>query len=375
MKKAHQIKFFVQYIGKSEDHSIVEPYIIKKTFFSSLLYKLVDYKYSASEARKIKIKIFMPEMVDLLKKIKQYRPDIVILRDRNVVSLYVYNICRLLKIKCTIIYNQTPLYTYINGSPNNKWKEKIKKILINHFFPKVRMTTVYARDLTKLRENQGEYYIKEHHYFVPFVAEVNEEIANRSYCKAGRIRILSVGKYRDYKNHFLLIDAISLIKNRTNLDVTIIGQVASEEEKRYYHSLKAYIKKKQLDNIVNLETNIEYKKMNSIYQRNDVFVLTSKKEVASISILEAMANGMVTISTDANGTASYIKEGECGYLFRTMDAKDLSKKIEQLLSNQFQIKKMGRSAYMNIKDHYSFHNYYLALKQILKKEFKMDLDL
>ena len=55
--------------------------------------------------------------------------------------------------------------------------------------------------------------------------------------------------------------------------------------------------------------------------------------------------------------------------------KIYQKKIEQLLSNQFQIKKMGRSAYMNIKDHYSFHNYYLALKQILKKEFKMDLDL
>jgi hypothetical protein len=48
--------------------------------------------------------------------------------------------------------------------------------------------------------------------------------------------------------------------------------------------------------------------------------LTSKKEVASVSIIEAMAHGLVPISPNINGTAQYINEkfGEVFYLWIQM---------------------------------------------------------
>ena len=371
IEAGHQVKFFVQYIGKSEDHSIIKPLKIKKSLFSSLIYKLIEYKYSANDSEKMKVKFFLPAVIHLFKEIREYRPDIVILRDKNFLSLYVYFICRILKIKCTLLYNQTPLYTRINRNSNHI-KNIMKNLYTKYGFPAVRITTVCIRDVSEYRKNPDHFYVKDHEYFVPFIVETNEETAYRRYCKDEKVNILSVGKYREYKNHFLLIDAISLINNRSNLKVTIIGQVANGEEQNYFNSLKAYITKKKLDNIVNLEKNMEYKKMHQIYQNNDIFVLASKEEYASISILEAMANGMVTISTDVNGTASYIKEGKCGYLFRTMNAQDLAAKIEEIISYNSLIKKMGKNAFLNVRDNYCFDNYCIEIGKVLKREFGID---
>ena len=45
-KSGHKIEFFVQYIGKSEDHSIVESISHEEIISFNLFYhKLVDYKY------------------------------------------------------------------------------------------------------------------------------------------------------------------------------------------------------------------------------------------------------------------------------------------------------------------------------------------
>lgn len=368
IEQGHDVEIYVQYFGKSEDYSIIKPSLMKKSILSEVIFKLFDFKYDAITAENKKMNYFMPSFISLFKQIKKYRPDVVVLRNRNLTSMCAYFICMLIKVKAVITYNQTPLYSEKNIS-----KDSAKGMIINFIrksiFPKVRITPVINNNISELRDNQDKFFVEEHDYFVPFIAEVNEKAANRSYCSDEKINILDVGKYRDYKNHFLLVDAIALIKHRDNLKVTIVGQVANEEEQKYYDSLRSYILKKNLNEIINLEKNIEYNKMNQIYQRNDIFVLTSKVEVASISILEAMANGMVTISTDANGTASYIVEGECGYRFHTMDAEDLAKKIEQVICDKFNIQTMGKSAYLNIKNNYSFHNYYCAIEKVLKKEF------
>lgn len=368
----HEVEFFVQNIGESEDHSVIVPYIMEKSHLSSLL-RMLFKKNKSFLSENMDRMFFIPSIRNLYKKIREYHPDIVILRNRSMTSMFVYIICRLLSIKCIILYNQTPLYNFIDNSSKNGVKKITKNIMCNFCFPNVRITPVYSSDISRLREGKADYFVNNHEYFVPFIGEISKEVQSRKYCRGGKINILDVGKYRDYKNHFLLVDAISLIKNKKDLNVTIIGEVSKDDEKKYYYSLMEYIKKKNLIDIINLEKNIEYSEMKQVYLNNDVFVLTSKMEVASIAVIEAMANGLVTISTDANGTASYIKEGECGYLFKTMDAKDLALKIEQIISNKNKIRKFGMNAYNNINNNYTFEQYYIELNKVLIKEFGVNI--
>lgn len=369
IEKGHKVEFLVQYRGKIEDYSLVEPHMMKKSLFLSFVYKILEHKYDANSLEKIKIRFYIPSAIDLFKKINEFRPDVVILRDRNFTSMFSYFICKILNIKYILIYNQSPLYISKTNQSIGFLKRNIKELARDIFFPKVRITPVYTNNIRDFKVNREKYYSKKHEYFVPFIAEVKKATMKRKYCINGKINILDVGKYRDYKNHYVLVDAISLLKSRENLKVTIVGQVANEEEQRYFDDLKKYIQSKGLSDKITLLKNIKYNKMYELYLNHDVFVLTSKREVASIAVLEAMANGLVTVSTDANGTASYIEEGKCGYLFRTMDTKDLASKIEKIISNKSNIEIMGRNAYQNIKENYSFNNYYSALGNVLKKEF------
>nr|WP_237418556.1 glycosyltransferase family 4 protein [Halobacillus litoralis] len=283
--------------------------------------------------------------------------------------MLAYIICKVLGIECTLIYNQSPLYSHVASSQSN-----LKKLIRKYLFPRVRITTVKSRNVNRFAENEKDYFIDEKDYFLPFVVEANHSAVEREYFKNGKINILDVGKYRDYKNHFVLVDAINKIKQKSNLSVTIVGQVSNNEEKKYYNSLKEYIVNHNLDSIIKLKKNMKFNDMNDLYLTHDIFILPSKVETASISVLEAMANAMVTISTDENGTASYIKENINGNVFLSGNSFDLACKINEYLNNKKLIPTHGNNSYCNIVENYSFENYYYTLNNILFKEFNRRLE-
>ena len=219
---------------------------------------------------------------------------------------------------------QTPIYRECGFQV--PWKRKI----IGYLFPKVKYSPVRYRDYPFKPEM---FEIKdEHKHFVPFVMPVvSQRMIDRGENK--RLRFLDVGKYRDYKNHFVLVDAVSLLDKQevAKIEVTILGQAINENEVEYYSKLEQYIFEKGLENCFTLQKNIEYSEMSQIYTKHDVFILTSKRETASISVIEAMAYGLPVITTNKNGTSDYIKDGETGYVFISEDPKSLMEKIRQCI--------------------------------------------
>lgn len=371
IKRGHEVDFYSQYVGKTEDHSNIRPCVMKQSLLTKFIFKLIDIKHNQNVAEKKKVAYFIPSIYSLSKKIREFLPDIIILRGSYFLAIPVNYICKILKINC-IYYDQGPLYFKKEDCLQDGIKVKIKYYIKKHHLPRVRITPVKVQKANELVQKKSELKIKPHEYFIPLIAEKSDKFT-REYCKEGHINILSVGKYRDYKNHFLLVDAIQLLTNLRNIKVLIVGQAENEEEMKYFDSLKQYINKNNLQDTITLEKNIDYKSMKEIYRNSDIFILTSKKEVASVAVLEAMSHGLVTISTDMNGTATYIENGISGYTFETMDPTSLVEKIENLIADKEKIKVMGRAAYKNICNNYSFSNYYNALDSVIKKEFNVSL--
>ena len=152
------------------------------------------------------------------------------------------------------------------------------------------------------------------HYYIPLVGDVSQT-RERSYCKNNVIHLLDVGKYRPYKNHYFLIDALSGVKNKEAFELTIIGQLSQEAEESYYYDLKKYVEEKGLANIVSVNANVPFREMNAIYDKADVLVLPSKSETAGMVILEAMAKGLCVMSGNNCGLACYLEESDCGFVF------------------------------------------------------------
>lgn len=366
----HEVYYLVQSIGISEDHTYVQPRQMKSSVLSKIISKFLKKLYDKHEYESKMINHFIPSFFWMRKNIKDISPDVVILRDRIPSSLEANFACKTLGIKTVILYNQTGLYA------NKNKKDSFLKKIICSLFPRVRMTISYINDINEMKHHKSDLYIKDHEYFIPYVGTPNTAAQDRKYFKDGLLNVLDVGKYRPYKNHYVLVDAVKLLHNEGKLDkirFTILGQAASDIENKYFYDLKKYIEDNGLTALITLRKNIPYSEMESLYLDNDVFVLTSLVELASVSILETMSNALVPVSTSCNGTACYIKEGKTGFIFQTNDPKSLADTISYLSDNRDMIPEWGHNGYQDIKENYMFDNYKKALSELLYKEFGMNL--
>ncbi len=366
----HEVEYFGQMVGTVEDHSIIVPKKIELSFLGKLVSAYLKKKCDAPTYESKMVTHFLPKYSWLKKEISRFNPDVVILRYRIPTCLLANRICKKLGIRSVILYNQTGLYT------KKDKKESLKKRIIFSFFPKVRATTTHAADIYELKRHMEDHYIKEHDYFLPYMCKLNPDAADRSYFKNGKLNILDVGKYRPYKNHFVLVNAVKLLKERNELDniaFTILGQASGAEEQDYFNRLQKQIDDNELGEYITLRTHIPFSEMPKLYLDNDVFILTSLEEQASITILEVMSNGLVPISTNCNGTACYINEGVDGFFFQTNDPADLAERIKYISDNRNMVPEWGKNGYESIRCNYSYENFKQSLFDILKKEFGVTL--
>ena len=189
------------------------------------------------------------------------------------------------------------------------------------------------------------------------------------YCSDGKIRLLDIGKYREYKNHFFVVDAISKVKHPERFELTIIGQLSNEAERKYYGELERYVKEKHLENIIHLRGHVDFNEMNSVYENHDVLVLASKNETAGMVILEAMSKGLCVVSSINCGLTSYLDEYKCGLSFKIKTPDDLVELLNKLEETPVMIKELGQKAQQIVKDEFCFEKYKECLNNLLNKEY------
>ena len=86
----------------------------------------------------------------------------------------------------------------------------------------------------------------------------------------------------------------------------------------------------------------------------DVFVLPSRSgEGMSNALLEAMAAGCACVASDITANREVLGDGELGRLFRSENPAELAARIEALLADDSQRRRLGESARRAAQDHYA----------------------
>ena len=114
-----------------------------------------------------------------------------------------------------------------------------------------------------------------------------------------------------------VIEAFARIDNEHTY--LVIGGDGPDREK-----LEKLVKERNIESRVRFLGFVDNKDLPPIYAGSDIYVLSSQQEGLSLSLLESMATGLITISTAGTGGSEVIDDGMNGYLYKVGDVEKLT---------------------------------------------------
>lgn len=142
------------------------------------------------------------------------------------------------------------------------------------------------------------------------------------------------------------------------------GKFFKREDEVFFWS---YIKKYELENYITYHGIVTGEQKRTLLKNGDIFVLLSRypKEGQPISILEAMGNGMVIVTTDHAGIVDIVKDNDTGIVIKKnteLNIYELMDRIRQLDYEEYM--KRGRRVIMT---DYNESNYIKGMKSVFQK--------
>ena len=312
--------------GKIENHSSINYIKLKKmTLFT-------DKHFSTKKNKKVEF----PSLTQVNKYLKDHKPDYMIIRNDFSLSYIPVLILSILYKSKILLYNQ---YPKINSS--------LFQFMYNSFFYKALQIRTITPVLNKIStaqiesgsESLEQYKLrliknlnwdkaKNEPVWVPFISNYKPNYINNS---KGIIRIVTVGKIQRRKN---LDKVILLLENFAKsreiaIDLTIIGELV-DSEKDYLSYLEELNYTLSSDLNVNILVNLNQMEVTKIYERSNIFILLSEKEVASVSQVEAFLSGCSIILFFENGNSDFLPFNP---LFQNINSmQDIDKSLDIILN-------------------------------------------
>lgn len=162
--------------------------------------------------------------------------------------------------------------------------------------------------------------------------------------------IIAVGRLIKLKGMNYLVKAYSNLNEETKSKYKLIIVGYGSEEKTLKNMVKVLKVENRIEFIEWLPKDILIKKISEC----SVFVFPSLFETFGIVLIEAMACGKPTISSDISSFKEIITDHLDGLLFEKKNVKELEKSLEYLLTNEDERKRIGKNARETVEKKYDF---------------------
>ncbi|WP_127531054.1 glycosyltransferase family 4 protein [Paenibacillus kobensis] len=179
---------------------------------------------------------------------------------------------------------------------------------------------------------------------------INEVFAPDTIRENEPFRIIYVGRLIEEKGMKTILQLMSELQNDTRFEWWIVGDGPYRDT---------------IQDRVNQYNNVQYfgqvkdqKKLANLYNQSHVLLLPSQtitiwEELFGIVIIEAMACGVIPISSDAIGPKTIIEQDSDGYLVKPDDINSMKEKLTQLADNRLKFQSMSSKAIEKAQQRYS----------------------
>jgi glycosyltransferase involved in cell wall biosynthesis len=166
----------------------------------------------------------------------------------------------------------------------------------------------------------------------------------------GKPVIILPGRLTQWKGQDILIESLALIKN-SNFICLLIGD--TKENPSYLQKLESLIKAHGLEEKILLVGHCS--DMPAVLLLADIVISASstKPEAFGKVAIESMAMGKPIIGTAHGGSLETILPGKTGWLVPPLDAKSMSKAIQEALSDPEHAKKLGQQGRIWVCEHFT----------------------
>ena len=179
--------------------------------------------------------------------------------------------------------------------------------------------------------------------YIPNVIEnVPEKIA-----PLNNKKLISVGRLSPEKGFMDLLKLYAILhKDYPDWTLDIIGDGVEKDE------LKKFIKEHKLEDFVTLHGFRDKDYIDQMLHESSIYLLTSYTESFGIVLIEAMSHGVPCIAFDsAEGARELIQSGKNGYLIKNRSYTAFLKKVEDLIENKEERKKVGKVSREGVKQY------------------------
>ncbi len=150
--------------------------------------------------------------------------------------------------------------------------------------------------------------------------------------------LLYAGRIADEKNVDTIIKAVALAqKIIPDIFFAITGHGSAEEK------LKKLVVELGIEKNVRFFGFVDTETYPLFYKASDIFVIMSRAESQSLSLMNAMATGLPVIGANARALPEYITE-ECGYIVELGDFKALSEIFVKLFKDRSLVAQLGEGS-------------------------------
>jgi glycosyltransferase involved in cell wall biosynthesis len=260
--------------------------------------------------------------LDIIKELKRFNPDIIILGGFTLISNVFSYIWGVKNNKRIILYSE------INRTKKNKIREKgLYTFLIKKFYYKCEM--IFASSIEAKIQFEKIFKFKCSIYHVPYATDLDGYFNHQLRNKKIQYNILFPNRLTDIYNPLQAIEIFKILNEKSYeliLYMNAAGEMRGECE-RYINEYKLTNKIVFLDNINS------WNEMKNYYKKCDIMILPAKFSAGNFTIIEAMASGMgIVISNKIMGSGNYIRNNINGFKCE-LNSNEFVFNIEKYIKN------------------------------------------
>lgn len=166
-------------------------------------------------------------------------------------------------------------------------------------------------------------------------------------------RLLYVGQVVPHKGIHTAIEAVRLLRDDHACDSVRLDIVGGSVQPSYVESLRGLVAKHGLVDVVRFLGPVPREDLPLIYREHDIAIFpVIWEEPFSITLLEAMASGLMIVSTLTGGTPEVVEPGINALTFHCGDAHECAWQIHRLLLDRDLCERIRQNARRTVEQRF-----------------------